>query len=47
MAHIKRLLIFAHVVESGSMTAAARQLEMTPSAISHRWSPPVCQALNR
>ena len=36
MQHIKRLMVFAHVVESGSMTAAARQLAMTPSAVSQQ-----------
>lgn len=36
MQHLKRLVVFAHVVETGSMTAAARQLEMTPSAVSQQ-----------
>jgi len=36
MEHLKRLAVFAQVVESGSMTAAARVLEMTPSAVSQQ-----------
>lgn len=34
MEDFKRMAIFAAVVERGSMSAAARQLDMTPSAIS-------------
>lgn len=34
MDQLKRMAIFAEVVASGSMTAAARQLGMTPSAVS-------------
>ena len=36
MEHLKRLAVFAQVVESGSMTAAARLLEMSPSAVSQQ-----------
>ncbi len=36
MQHLKRLMIFAQVVEHGSMTAASRQLEMSPSAVSQQ-----------
>jgi DNA-binding transcriptional LysR family regulator len=34
MDQLKRMAIFAEVVASGSLTAAARQLDMTPSAVS-------------
>jgi DNA-binding transcriptional LysR family regulator len=34
MDQLRRMAIFAEVVASGSMTAAARQLDMTPSAVS-------------
>lgn len=34
MDQLKRMAIFAEVVAAGSMTAAARQLGMTPSAVS-------------
>ena len=34
MDHLKRMAIFAEVVAAGSMTAAARQLAMSPSAVS-------------
>ena len=36
MDQFKRMAIFAEVVAAGSMTAAARQLGMTPSAVSQR-----------
>lgn len=34
MDQLKRMAVFAEVVNAGSMTAAARQLGMTPSAVS-------------
>ncbi|MDN5507066.1 MAG: LysR family transcriptional regulator, partial [Comamonas sp.] len=34
MEDFRRMAIFAAVVERGSMSAAARQLDMTPSAVS-------------
>ncbi|MES2954369.1 MAG: LysR family transcriptional regulator [Pseudomonadota bacterium] len=34
MDQLRRMAIFAEVVAAGSMTAAARQLQMTPSAVS-------------
>ncbi|MEG2048635.1 MAG: LysR family transcriptional regulator, partial [Comamonas sp.] len=34
MDDFKRMAVFAAVVEQGSMSAAARQLDMTPSAVS-------------
>lgn len=34
MEDLKRMAVFAAVVQAGSMTAAARQLGMTPSAVS-------------
>jgi DNA-binding transcriptional LysR family regulator len=34
MDQLKRMAIFAEVVAKGSLTAAARQLDMTPSAVS-------------
>ncbi|CAN5391245.1 LysR family transcriptional regulator [soil metagenome] len=34
MDQLKRMAIFAEVVAAGSMTAAARRLDMTPSAVS-------------
>lgn len=34
MDQYKRMAVFAEVVAAGSMTAAARQLAMTPSAVS-------------
>ena len=34
MDQLKRMAVFAEVVAAGSLTAAARQLGMTPSAVS-------------
>uniref|UniRef100_UPI00286CBFFE LysR family transcriptional regulator n=1 Tax=Polaromonas sp. TaxID=1869339 RepID=UPI00286CBFFE len=34
MDQLKRMAIFAEVVAAGSLTAAARRLGMTPSAVS-------------
>ena len=34
MEDLKRMAVFAAVVQAGSMTAAAQQLGMTPSAVS-------------
>ncbi len=34
MEHYKRMAIFAEVVACGSLSGAARQLGMTPSAVS-------------
>lgn len=36
MDHYKRMVIFSKVVEQGSMSAAARLLRMTPSAVSQQ-----------
>ncbi|MTV41779.1 LysR family transcriptional regulator [Duganella radicis] len=36
MDRLKRMAIFAHVVEAGSMSAAARELDMTTSAVSQQ-----------
>lgn len=36
MDHYKRMVIFSKVVEQGSMSAAARLLEMSPSAVSQQ-----------
>lgn len=36
MDHYKRMAIFSRVVELGSMSAAARMLEMSPSAVSQQ-----------
>ena len=34
MDQLKRMAVFAEVVAAGSLTAAARRLDMTPSAVS-------------
>ena len=34
LEQLKRMAVFAEVVAAGSLTAAARQLGMTPSAVS-------------
>ena len=36
MDHYKRMVIFTKVVEQGSMSAAGRLLDMSPSAISQQ-----------